>query len=344
MRDSLQRMVILLAAGMTVKCLRMTFLNILKPSFISLVLFSLFFLESCTKRQDSLTPQVVLAPHQVMVTQGETVYSLAYKHGISTRSLIEANRLQAPYTLLPGQVLIIPEPEMPKTLPLERPLEESKTGGPIAIHKSLEPLPPLSGGATSSGAPLVVAPGGGPIALGVKKENVLPPDPLPKKASPLDPAIARELDLEQESLAQRKQNEQNPQPVSKPSSPEGNQKFPWPVQGKVIGNYGRGAGGGDGIRIAAPEGTPIHAILEGKVIYAGNEIKNLENLVLIEHEGGWISAYGCTKELLVKNGDRVKKGQSIAQVGGTGNVEQPQLYFEIRKNKKTVDPLTYLGS
>jgi len=85
--------------------------------------------------------------------------------------------------------------------------------------------------------------------------------------------------------------------------------------------------------------------MKGKVIYAGDEIKNLGNLVLIEHPDGWISAYGHTQDFLVKQGDTITKGQTIAHVGQTGEeVKQPQLYFEIRKDKKTVDPLSYLRS
>lgn len=323
--------------------------NLKISSLISFVLsaFSVFFLQGCGTTQGPTGPQVVLLPHQVMVAPGETVYSIAYQHGISTRALIEANRLQAPYTLVWGQVLVIPSPEVsppvPAALPPERMFQDNEEQGPIALHKSLEPLPPLGGAAAQ--AEEFTAPEKSSVS-GLKRENVLPPEPsLPPKAAPLDPSVAHELDLEQERLAQkREKNQPLSQPASQPAVKGDQQKFSWPVQGKVVERYGRGSGGGDGIRIAAPKGTPVHAVMKGKVIYAGNEIKNLGNLVLIEHADGWISAYGCAQDLLVKKGDIISNGQKIALVGQTGDAKQPQLYFEIRKNKKPVDPLTYLRS
>lgn len=301
------------------------------------MLLSLFFLEGCGNAPNP-TPQIVLLPHQVMVAPGETIYSIAYREGVSTRSLIEANRLPPPFMVKPGQVLTLPSREMAFSSPpppVEKSFEPFKEEGPVAIHKSLEPLPSLPGKEVPPEKPLSSFP--------LKKENVLPPEPLQS-------SVARELDLELEQahLSQKKEKPQPPSPSpAKPSQPAlssevSSEKFPWPVQGKVIGKYGRSAGGKDGILIAAPKGERIKAIQSGKVIYAGDEIKNLGNLVLIDHHNGWITAYGHTQNFLVQNGDAVTKGQEIAQVGQTGEANQPQLYFEMRKDKKTVDPLSYL--
>jgi murein DD-endopeptidase MepM/ murein hydrolase activator NlpD len=91
-----------------------------------------------------------------------------------------------------------------------------------------------------------------------------------------------------------------------------------------------------------PEGTPIKAAEDGVVAYAGNELKGYGNLVLIRHAGGYVSAYANASDLMVKRGDRVKRGQVIAHAGQTGNVTSPQLHFEIRKGSTPVNPTKFL--
>ena len=99
----------------------------------------------------------------------------------------------------------------------------------------------------------------------------------------------------------------------------------------------------EGINVAVPEGTPIKAADDGVVAYAGNELKNYGNLVLIRHANGYVSAYGNASQLLVTRGDSIKRGQVIAHAGQTGNVTSPQLHFEIRKGSTPVDPMPLLG-
>jgi murein DD-endopeptidase MepM/ murein hydrolase activator NlpD len=100
----------------------------------------------------------------------------------------------------------------------------------------------------------------------------------------------------------------------------------------------------DGISIAAPRGAPIAAIEAGTVAYAGNELRGYGNLILVKHADGWISAYGHCDELLVKKGDQVHRGTVIAKVGATGNVNEPLLYFELRRGKRAVDPREFLAT
>ena len=120
-------------------------------------------------------------------------------------------------------------------------------------------------------------------------------------------------------------------------------KMSWPVSGKVVSPYGTSGGQkNDGIDIAAAKGTPVKAAEGGKVIYTGNEIPKMGNLVLVEHSGGYITAYGNNEELLVKKGETVKKGQSIAKVGNSGGTAEPQLHFEVRRAGKPIDPTTVL--
>src|SRR5262249_30322131 len=121
-------------------------------------------------------------------------------------------------------------------------------------------------------------------------------------------------------------------------------KFRWPANGRVIASYGPTTNGqqNDGINIALPENTPVKAAEDGVVAYAGNELKGYGNLVLVRHPNGYVTAYAHAKELLVKRGDPVKRGQVIARSGQTGNVNAPQLHFEIRRGAAPFDPTRFL--
>jgi murein DD-endopeptidase MepM/ murein hydrolase activator NlpD len=122
-------------------------------------------------------------------------------------------------------------------------------------------------------------------------------------------------------------------------------KFRWPANGRVINAFGPSTNGqqNDGINIAVPENTPVKAAEDGVVAYAGNELKGYGNLVLVRHPNGYVTAYAHAKELLVKRGDTVKRGQVIARSGQSGNVNTPQLHFEIRKGASPVDPTKFLS-
>jgi murein DD-endopeptidase MepM/ murein hydrolase activator NlpD len=122
--------------------------------------------------------------------------------------------------------------------------------------------------------------------------------------------------------------------------------FLWPVTGKVVSEFGPKEDGlhNDGINIAAPLGTPVRAAENGVVVYAGNELRGFGNMLLIRHADGFVSAYAHNESLLVKRGDTVTRGQTIARVGASGNVTSPQLHFELRRGTEAVDPREYLGS
>jgi murein DD-endopeptidase MepM/ murein hydrolase activator NlpD len=122
---------------------------------------------------------------------------------------------------------------------------------------------------------------------------------------------------------------------------DANPEFRWPARGRII--QGFKTGGNDGINISVPEGTAVKAAENGVVAYAGSELKGYGNLVLIRHPNGFVSAYGNNGELNVKRGDNVKRGQTIAKSGQSGNVATPQLHFELRKGSTPVDPTNYLA-
>ena len=140
------------------------------------------------------------------------------------------------------------------------------------------------------------------------------------------------------------------QPIERREEPalvreaKGDAKFLWPVKGQVLSNYGSQRSGerNDGIDIAASSGAPARAAAAGVVTYAGNELKGYGNLVLIRHDNGFVTAYAHNKRLAVSRGDRVQSGQVIGYAGSTGDVDSPQVHFELRRSKRPVDPRRYL--
>jgi murein DD-endopeptidase MepM/ murein hydrolase activator NlpD len=134
-----------------------------------------------------------------------------------------------------------------------------------------------------------------------------------------------------------------PQPEPAPTA---DGQFMWPLNGRVISGFGETAAGerNDGINIATSEGEPIHAAAAGTVSYAGDELKSYGNLVLIRHDGNYVTAYAHASRLVVSRGDRVEKGQIIGYAGSTGDVHTPQLHFEIRRGVHPIDPRPLLGS
>lgn len=120
--------------------------------------------------------------------------------------------------------------------------------------------------------------------------------------------------------------------------------FAWPVSGRLLSGFGAKAGGlrNDGINIAAAEGTPVKAAEAGVVAYVGNELRGFGNLVLLRHGDGWMTAYAHVEQVRVTPGQLVQRGEVVARVGRSGQVDEPQLHFEIRKGRSAVDPTRYL--
>lgn len=113
----------------------------------------------------------------------------------------------------------------------------------------------------------------------------------------------------------------------------------WPVNGKVIDKFDEKRN--KGIAIAGKEGDPVVASADGQVVYSGSGLRGYGNLVILKHDDDFISAYAHNRQILVKQGQMVKRGQRIAEVGRS-DTTQPKLHFEIRRQGKPVDPLAYL--
>ena len=308
-----------------------------------------------------LTPPYALQPGQrlslqprgdYVVQKGDTVSGIAARQGVSISALIQLNNLRAPYTLQVGQTLVLPSgADAPQPVAQAAAPAQPKPFVPSPPTPSTQqPQPQASGQPAVIGAqPSAPATNSAPQDLGggVTASSLPPLQPAPSAAPQPTPAPAPQTAPQTASI--------EPAPVPPtpaPAAPKGDplpevkpdSAFIWPVDGKVIGKFGptKDNQRNDGINIAAPAGAPVLASAAGTVAYAGNELRGFGNMVLLRHADGWVTAYAHNSALLVKKGDKVKQGQIIARVGSTGNVDTPQLHFELRQGTKAVDPLKNL--
>jgi murein DD-endopeptidase MepM/ murein hydrolase activator NlpD len=264
------------------------------------------------------------APHpdRVVVQTGDTLYAIARRVDVPMRALIDANGLTAPYNVTPGRSLTVPKLRQHVVQPGETLYAVSRLFGvdvaTLAHANGLTPPYTVWAGET------LTLPEAAPVPVAVEAKPP-PPAAIEPAAGPPPRQVAA-------------------LPPPPAPSPSRGRNFLWPVHGRVIAGYGPGDGGtqNDGINIAAPPGTVVLAAESGTVVYAGNELRGYGNLVLVKHAGGWMTAYAHNSKLLVKRGQKVKRGQPIARVGKSGAVREPQLHFEIRRGSKALDPAEYL--
>jgi lipoprotein NlpD len=138
-----------------------------------------------------------------------------------------------------------------------------------------------------------------------------------------------------------------PTPSSRASLPESPilpaPQWQWPTRGSVVTAYGSNAGIASGIGIGGRAGQDVGAAAAGRVVYAGSGLIGYGLLVIVKHNDTYLTAYGYNGRLLVTQGQEVRRGQKIAEMG-LGPQRQPRLHFEIRRNGTPVDPLPLLGS
>ena len=129
-----------------------------------------------------------------------------------------------------------------------------------------------------------------------------------------------------------------PEPAKTEIVAEPGIRLSWPAKGKVTGEFSET---NKGIDIAGKVGEPVLAAADGKVVYAGNSLRGYGNLVIVKHDNTYLTAYAHNSKLLVKEGDAVRKGQKIAEMGDT-DTTAAKLHFELRVNGKPVNPTPYL--
>ena len=133
-------------------------------------------------------------------------------------------------------------------------------------------------------------------------------------------------------------------PTGGPPPPGGQARFRWPVANpRITSPFGRRWGKThEGIDLVASVGTPVYAADAGEVVYSGNKVRGYGNMVVVKHEGGFMTVYAHNSVLLVKVGEHVTAGQKVALSGRSGHVTAPHVHFEVRRGDTPRDPMPYL--
>lgn len=262
-----------------------------------------------------------------VVRAGDTLYGIAFRHGLDYRQVADWNRIPAPYTIYPGQRLRMAEARAvatPGNVPRNGP-RGSVTGMPA-------PTP-------------VVRPGASPVtstASGPAPVSALPPDTRAASAPPVVPAKPVPVP----PVAASPSAGIVGTPVVVPSAPVvpaavGAGGWRWPTQGQLIGRFSAGDPKRQGIDIAGTAGQAVSAAADGVVVYSGAGLVGYGELIIVKHSDEWLSAYAHSRKRLVTEGTPVRAGQPIAELGRTGT-SRDMLHFEVRRNGKPVDPLQVL--
>jgi lipoprotein NlpD len=225
------------------------------------------------------------------VQRGDTLYSIAQRHGLDVRDLARWNGLGDTPVLAVGQSLRLTPPAGVATVT------------PVAPAGSTEVRPlPAPGAAAAPPPPAVAA-----TPPAAATPTVPPPSTTtqPAKPAPLESTV----------------------------------QWQWPAPGKVIETFEETRN--KGIDIAGNEGDPVLSAADGEVVYVGSALRGYGNLVIVKHSDEFISAYAHNRQVLVKQGQGVKRGQRIAEIGRT-DADRAKLHFEVRRQGKPVDPLQYL--
>ena len=235
------------------------------------------------------------------VRRGDTLVRIALDHGQNYRDLVAWNNLTDPNDIKVGQVLRV----APAGAAVDRP--------PTGVTTAAISMPPSD---TRSTAPAILPkkplPAVPPrVADARPAEGSLPPAAAGAAGVPAAPAIVEEDKV----------------------------SWMWPSEGKVVGTFDEGKN--KGIDIAGKLGQKVMAASGGKVMYAGSGIRGYGNLVIVKHSNNVLSAYAHNRAIVVKEGDPVVKGQTIAEMGNS-DADSVKLHFEIRQQGKPVDPSRFL--
>ena len=244
------------------------------------------------------------------VQAGETLGGIAERAEVPRVLIIEANALKAPYALKAGRKLVIPRRRSHTVKPDETLFEVAMAYG--------VPLSTIA------------------AANGLKADAKLKPGQ--KLAIP---TLASKAAVEAAAVPEPSISTEPSRNLPDTAAPS----FAWPLPGKIRRGFIASADaktGHDGIDVLAREGTAVRASAAGTVIFAGQGPEEYGLTVIIYHSGRWTTTYSYLGKLTVKEGDKVKAGERIGLAGQTGLASEPQLHFEIRRNKLAQDPARYL--
>jgi len=252
------------------------------------------------------------------VQPGDSLYKIARANKVNYAELQQVNGITDVRKVRPGTVL-----KIPGAASVAAPATSTPTLPPAAVAAAEPAASPRMADATTT-QPTVINAGKQVAALNESATDATPTPTAPEPAAKADKVA-------------------NAEPQAQAQAGDST-KLRWPVSGRVIAGFGGRPDGthNDGINMSVPLGTDVHAAEAGVVAYAGSELKGYGNLVLLRHDNGWVTAYAHNDEMLVKRGDKVRRGQVIGKAGKTGTVDQPQVHFELRQGSKPVDPTPYM--
>ena len=295
------------------------------------------------------------------VQRGDTLYSIAFRYGLDYRKVAEVNSIADPYIIYPGQhlylwqvasspLIVSPPPQSPP------PVESGNPGLPAAYTPSavivtavpgiaappvsqvaMPPSPVYQGGSPGPG-PAVPSGGSTLPSTATTTGNItgstagVKPVAAPATATTAPPVVAAAPVPAPRPAAA-------PRPARAPTPGARVTSWRWPSSGSVTRRYSSSVH--KGIDIGGNRGDPVYAVADGTVVYAGTGIVGFGELIILKHNDIYISAYGHNSRLLVREGDVVGVGQSIAEKGSSGT-DTVKLHFEIRKEGKPIDPLKLL--
>lgn len=267
--------------------------------------------------QSPAEPAIPGMAREHLVGKGDTLYSIAWRHGVDYRALAGVNSIRDPYTIYPGQRLLIPEPgDVVPPDPSPAPAEQSPDPSPA---------PAAQGDVSTQGIDTPPAPVVTPLPPSTPEPK--PPAPPPDKAA---------------AEAAGQPPPPPPKPAAQPplaARTVAGLRWTRPTKGKTIGSFGRG--GNKGLDIEGAPEQPIRSAAGGRVVYAGSGLIGYGKLVIVKHNNRLLSAYAHNERLHVGEGDEVAGGQHIADMGRSGK-GRVMLHFEIRRDGKPVDPLGFL--
>ncbi len=295
---------------------------------------------------------------RIAIQRGDTVYSIARRYKVPMGGIISLNSLKPPYQLREGSTLVLPAKEIlvaPHKMdaPPPEPARKRARGEPLVIEQpivtdgammySQQALPPPP---RPEEEVVIYAPAQLEAMQDLARSSAEKPALAPEKETILfPPAVAetpkpKPLRITPEKSSPRRKPSRHPPTVSRDT-----ERFIWPVKGKLLSGFGKKPGGlsNDGINIAAPRGTPVIAADGGTVAYAGSDIPGYGNVVLIRHEGGWMTTYAHLERIFVVRDNITARGDVIGTVGTSGGLSSPQLHFEIRKGASARNPEKYLA-
>jgi murein DD-endopeptidase MepM/ murein hydrolase activator NlpD len=285
----------------------------------------------------------------VTVANGETLDTLSRRYGVPSAALLRANGLSSPTEVKSGMRIVVPVYNAGGRAVASAAAGESKAvaaktkkrAEDVAANDKVKKAGDKKAKAEDKKAGKTKAE---EKTAGVKPE----PKAQPARTAKAEPAkpdakttVAKKQGVDDTPTGAVDSKAASSKEPAQADASGSNPEFRWPARGRII--QGFKAGGNDGIDISVPAGTSVRAAESGQVVYAGDGLKGYGNLVLIKHPNGYVTAYANNAELDVKKGEQVKRGQIIAKSGDTGNVNAPQLHFELRKGSTPVDPTSYLA-